>query len=323
MVRHMFADETVSKVLAMPHSRSRSVDEGYWPHSSTGDYNVKSGYGVLFTRFMELKGSVKDRTRVDEEGKSFCKRKLWKLPGPMMWKILIWQIVTNSLPVGSNFERRKIEVDTRCKLCTNEEMTSETLEHLFRDCEVAKRIWACTELGIRDSQAVLEINKGEEMTNSATSGMEDEKMLWLKESKPFYTIGSMYNCECIRVMVYAGWKSRDKAGVGWVAFTKTGAKFFEISKAIKAESAMQAEALGLREVIYWARDKGLWHLEVSSDCLPLIAFFVGIERAHHLTKEILADIIFLSALFHCVSFSYIPRSFNFLAHGLACKAMLS
>ncbi|XP_074298430.1 uncharacterized protein LOC141629306 [Silene latifolia] len=302
MVRHMFADEIVSKILAMPLSRSRSVDEAYWPHSSTGDYNVKSGYGVLFTSFMDLKGSVKDRTRVDEEGKSFIKRKLWKLPGSMMQKVLVWRIITNCLPVGSHFERRKIEVDTRCKLCTNEErMIPETMEHLFRDCEIAQRMWACTDLGIRDYQV---------------NNMDIGK--WIVH----WMMGELPSESFLELMDTSGWKSRDKAGVGWVAFTETGVNFFEIRKAIKAESPMQVEALGIREVIYRARDKGHWHLEVSSDCLPIVAFFARIERAHHLTKDILEDIISLSALFHCVSFSYIPRSFNKLAHGLSCKAVL-
>ncbi|XP_074288748.1 uncharacterized protein LOC141613904 [Silene latifolia] len=390
MVRSLFTDDTASKILAMPHSRSREVDEIYWPHSSTGDYNVKSGYAVLFSKYMELKGSVKDKTRLGEEEKAFCRRKLWKIPGAMIWRILLWRIITNTLSVGSNFERRNMAVDSRCIICSQERMETETMEHLFRDCEVAKRVWACTELGIRDShdqsmaigkwiihwinylgkleggearlvrfvatlwriwilrnrimfrgesfhpnlflnlwakevrnadEAIIEIKREKEKRNRDSHGINEERVRWLRESKLFHTIGAMYNCDCIRVMVDAGWKARNKASIGWVAFTETGDRIYENSKAIKAESALQAEALGLREVIYWAKNNGIWHLEISSDCLPLVAFFAGIEKAHHLTKEILEDIISLSALFHCVSFSYIPRSFNNVAHGLACKAM--
>ncbi|XP_074287512.1 uncharacterized protein LOC141612600 [Silene latifolia] len=153
--------------------------------------------------------------------------------------------------------------------------------------------------------------------------MEDERMKWLRESKPVHVIESLRTCDCVRIMVDARWKAKENAGIRWVAFSAVGDMFFETSKAIKAESAMQAEALGIREVLFWALDQGLWHLEVSSGCLPIIAFIAGIRQTHHLTKEILDDILSLSSYFHCLSFSYIPRLFNDIAHGLACKAMIS
>ncbi|XP_074287915.1 uncharacterized protein LOC141613077 [Silene latifolia] len=309
-----------------------------------------------------------------------------------MWKILIWRIITDTLPVGVNFERRNIQLEIRCKLCGYEEHSTETMEHLFRDCEISKWLWACTELGIRASQthrmdirkwvmqwinylekleegtsriirfmatlwciwcvrnrivfkresfhpflflnlwiqevrkadeAMLVCNKDKVKKTQEAEEMGDETGKWIRESKPFFAIGAHYNCECTRVMVDAGWKSKEKASVGWVAYTETGQLMVEKYKAIKAESALQAEALGLHEVVLWAKEEGRWHVEVSTDCLPLIAFFAGSEKARHMTKEILEDILALSGYFHCLSFSYIPRSSNKVAHSLAKKAMTS
>ncbi|XP_074303567.1 uncharacterized protein LOC141638010 [Silene latifolia] len=286
MIKELFSDETASKILAMPLCFSRKKDTVFWPYSSSGEYNVKSGYGILFSKFMELKGSEKDRARIGEEEKTFCRRKLWKLPGPAMWKILIWRIITDTLPVGVNFERRNIQIEIRCKLCGYEEVSTETMEHLFRDCEISKRLWACTELGIQSSQAhrmdirkwvmqwidylgkleegasriirfmhgyimvYMEVRKADEAMlvcnkNKVKRTQEGEEMgddigKWIRESKPFYAIGVLYNCECTRVMVDAGWKSKEKASVGWVAYTETGQIMVEKYKAIKAESALQA-----------------------------------------------------------------------------------
>ncbi|XP_074271618.1 uncharacterized protein LOC141595551 [Silene latifolia] len=392
MIKELFSDENANKILAMPLCNSRKKDTVFWPYSSSGEYNVKSGYGILFSKFMELKGSEKDKERTEAEEKTFCRRKLWKLPGPAMWKILIWRIITDTLPVGVNFERRNFQLEIRCKLCGYEEQSTETMEHLFRDCEISKRLWACTELGIRASQthrmhirkwvmqwiiylekleegtsriirfmatlwciwcvrnrivfkgesfhpllflnlwiqevrkadeALLVCNKDKVKKAQEAGGMGDKTGKWIRESKPFFAIGAQYNCECIRVMVDAGWKSKEKASLGWVAYTETGQLMAEKFKAIKAESALQAEALGLREVVLWAKEEGRWHVEVSTDCLPLIAFSAGSEKAHHMTKAILEDILALSGYFQCLSFSYIPRSSNKVAHSLAQKAMTS
>ncbi|XP_074305536.1 uncharacterized protein LOC141640751 [Silene latifolia] len=156
-------------------------------------------------------------------------------------------------------------------------------------------------------------------------GSEGEQMRWIRESKPVFVIESPGSCECVRIMVDAGWKDLEKGGgwVGWVAFSPVGHKLFEVYVAIKAESALQAEALGIREVFSWAKRKGLWHLEVSSDCLHIIACLAEVSRPHHHIRAIIDDILCLSSGFHCLSFSFIPRTFNKIAHGLACKAMIS
>ncbi|XP_074299259.1 uncharacterized protein LOC141630321 [Silene latifolia] len=72
IVRGFFSEETASKILAMPVNMSRREDSIFWPHSSTGEYNVKSGYGIVFTNFMELHGSEKDKSRVGWEEKAFA-----------------------------------------------------------------------------------------------------------------------------------------------------------------------------------------------------------------------------------------------------------
>ncbi|XP_074300700.1 uncharacterized protein LOC141631987 [Silene latifolia] len=123
-------------------------------------------------------------------------------------------------------------------------------------------------------------------------------------------------------MVDAGWKGQNNAGIGWTAKSGSGERLFWTSKRIRAESALQAEGLGVLSVILWARERGYRHLEISSDCLSLVRQLARMETPHHLLKAILEDIQACFSFFHCLAFSFIPRTFNSDAHSLACKAMV-
>ncbi|XP_074306530.1 uncharacterized protein LOC141641780 [Silene latifolia] len=294
-----------------------------------------------------------------------------------MRKILMSRIITNSLSVGENFARRGIGVDTRCKLCNNDSMVMETMEHLFRDCPVSRRLWATSDIGIRAengshlpvgrwimdwiyyldkqersaervvmflamiwclwsvrnrvlfqeinfhpnmffsqwNQIVTMADKALEMKSSASTmnessdmGSQDDQVAWIRESKPFCVVGSISDCDHVRIMVDAEWKTVDNAGIGWVVLSST---------------AVQAEGLGIYGAMKWAVDQGLRHLEVSSDCLSLICSLAGIQKAHHCLADILADVDDIVSFFHCLAFSYIPRSYNKFGHDLACEAMYS
>ncbi|XP_074305581.1 uncharacterized protein LOC141640800 [Silene latifolia] len=398
LVRQMFVEESANRILAMPICGSQSKDKVVWLHSCDGEYSVKSGYGIIRSSYMERNGSNKDKTRVDAEKRSFCKKRLWQLPVPATWRILVWRIITNTLSVGANFAKRGINIEHSCKLYNHlETAMDETMEHLFRDCEIAKRIWACSELGIRvDCHSTVGIAKwvinwinylakmddaerrmvrfiatlwclwscrnrvlfGGEVFhprsffniwsnvtliadqardevmkrkrkgdtndhNDEDVGLLEGTLAWLRGSNPVLFVGGVTDCERVRIMVDAGWKSVDRAGFGWVALGSNGDRLFEGRKAIKAESAIQAEAIGIKEVLLWAKQRGFWHLEVSTDCLSIVCFFAGIERTHYQALGVLEDIRVLGSFFHCLSFSFIPRSFNMYAHGLACKAMSS
>ncbi|XP_074298523.1 uncharacterized protein LOC141629417 [Silene latifolia] len=171
-------------------------------------------------------------------------------------------------------------------------------------------------------QAMDWVTKAKDDSGINENDVGENGIVWIRDSNPFHVVGTPSSCERIRIMVDASWKSVRQAGIGWVALTDTGSIFFEASKVIVADSATQAEALGVKEVLLWAKSSGYWHLEVSSDCLPIIGHLAGIEQAHHSASGTLDDIRFLCSFFHCLSFSFIPRSFNLLAHGLAYKAMI-
>ncbi|XP_074289518.1 uncharacterized protein LOC141614674 [Silene latifolia] len=246
-----------------------------------------------------------DRSRINENGKDFCRVRLWRLPYPSMWKIYLWKIITNTLPVD-------------CGSCM------ETLEHLFRDCSISARIWAGSELGIRGESAtrikigdwiiswirfLLKLEGGEkrilkfmailwgiwllrnniifkEMTVDPLSlfrflsmnievslnGFQQEEerrkerqsthglgcnalesdLGALREGHPFFVIGKPGQCRGTRLKVDASWKKNLDAACGWVVYDSSGMEIVRGYSKLKAESALQAEAVGVREVLIWA-----------------------------------------------------------------------
>ncbi|XP_074314632.1 uncharacterized protein LOC141649858 [Silene latifolia] len=388
-VRHIFDEGVVDHVLAIPVYASQAQDRIFWKHTTNGEYSVKSGYGVAFNHFMLKHASVKDKTRMSEKSISFCRKFMWKLHVPQKWKVFLWRLISDALPTGSGLDKRGIHVDSSCKVCMDGQEFMETRAHLFRDCSVAKRVWACLDLGIRVNcdpsmdVATWVINwvsyicklEGAEvklikfvgilwclwvvrnrvvfrggsfhpqmfygiwttMVGTVVKAREEGEKSWverkegggamlcvandLRDGYPFYVVGAANSCTPVKVGVDAGWKSVKEAAIGWVAYAADGSKICSRGNKVKAQSAMQAEAIGLRDVLLWASAQGIQHLDVSSDCLKLLLQISGGKMIHHLTRGLLDDMSVLFPSFHCLSFSFVPRCFNKIAHGLAQRAM--
>ncbi|XP_074267189.1 uncharacterized protein LOC141590497 [Silene latifolia] len=67
-------------------------------------------------------------------------------------KILVWKILSNSLSVGAEFERRHIPWNSSCCLCQPFCEAIETVDHIFKDCEITARVWAGSPLGVNTAQ---------------------------------------------------------------------------------------------------------------------------------------------------------------------------
>ncbi|XP_074265403.1 uncharacterized protein LOC141587836 [Silene latifolia] len=137
------------RILAIPLPVRRVDDYLYWKGSKTASYMVKAAYFRAKQNHWNLNASTKDLTRLGPEYRCFVQKKLWNLPGPKVWSILLWKILTDTLPIGCELARRNIQ--TYCTSCSLDDSCDavETLEHLFRDCHVASRLWMGSVLGIR------------------------------------------------------------------------------------------------------------------------------------------------------------------------------
>ncbi|XP_074265510.1 uncharacterized protein LOC141587947 [Silene latifolia] len=343
--------------------------------------------------FMDKAGTVKDRSRLNTRGRMFCQKVLWKLPVPQMWKVLLWRTITNALPIGHEFAKRKIVVDASCGMCFGEPRSMETLEYLFRDCGLSSRIWASSDLGIRVEGArdipisdwitdwILYLRKREEgphqvihfvaiiwclwtMRNMLkfqdltlnsnvimnlifkvvrekvhilcksqdssqyrVSGRTDEEVSTQKESMdirnghPVCVVGKPVGCDVTRVKVDASWNQTMEAAVGWIAYDELGQELGRRQVHLRAESPLQAEALGVRDVVEWAKARHILHLDISSDCLQLISQLAEVATENPRIVGVLQDIRESFSAFHCLCFNFIPRHLNGIAHSLAQQAM--
>ncbi|XP_074313566.1 uncharacterized protein LOC141648748 [Silene latifolia] len=134
---------------------------------------------------------------------------------------------------------------------------------------------------------------------------------------PFFLVGEKGTCAPFRVKVDASWVSSLHASAGWIVYAPNGECYGTLAISFDAESALQAEAIGIREALRWAARSHILHLDLSSDCLQLLLQLARVESLHHLVKGILHDIESDLLLFHCICFSFIPRRLNKVAHNLA------
>lgn len=71
---------------------------------------------------------------------------IWQLQVPDKLSMFLWRLAHNSLPTRMNIKRKKIELDTRCPMCSR---LDEDSGHLSLKCKKVKAVW-----GSKDFEAV-------------------------------------------------------------------------------------------------------------------------------------------------------------------------
>ncbi|KAL2944678.1 hypothetical protein RDABS01_033025, partial [Bienertia sinuspersici] len=132
-----FTPQSARHILST-HIPNQSATGGFsWKLTGTGTLSSKSAYHLLTTLTIDQE---------DNRTSSSVWKSLWSSPIPPKWKVFMWRVLWNALPLKSNLNKRGIGVNNMCLLCGD---SVETNEHLFRDCSFVNRIWACGNLGIR------------------------------------------------------------------------------------------------------------------------------------------------------------------------------
>ncbi|CAL1383989.1 unnamed protein product [Linum trigynum] len=123
----------------MPLPRQNIEDRLVWHATVDGIFSVKSAYH-LAVRLDQLNGRW--RSQVSWMDKASWIR-LWEANIPPKLKIFAWQLLNRILPTTEALIERKIDVFARCPVCW---ASSETMEHLFLDCPVARALWTQSNL---------------------------------------------------------------------------------------------------------------------------------------------------------------------------------
>ncbi|XP_074284099.1 uncharacterized protein LOC141608654 [Silene latifolia] len=152
-------------------------------------------------------------------------------------------------------------------------------------------------------------------------GTLQEESLAIRDGHPVCILGMPSGCAVIRVKVDANWNRNFEAAFGWIAYDDMGRELGRRQVRTRAESALQAEAMGVRDIVLWAQEWRYLHLDIYSDCLQVINQIAGADNDDYRITGILEDIRLSFSSFHCLCFNFIPRLLNGLAHNLAKQAM--
>lgn len=137
LIREIFDHDSATRILST-HIPTENLQDGYrWSASTSGLLKVKE----VYAHYLLLKGQL----NASQDGRKFW-NKLWASDLRPKWKFFIWRVLTNAIATNSNLIKRNIPVQGRCYLCKSHQ---EDTSHLFRDCELTKRVWACSSLGIQ------------------------------------------------------------------------------------------------------------------------------------------------------------------------------
>ncbi|XP_056697425.1 uncharacterized protein [Spinacia oleracea] len=143
LIRDSFDNNDANSILSveLPSSSVSVPDRLYWPKNKVGNFTVKTGYAFLQEQLTDQDASFGFR---QNRFVPFFKL-LWDLKILPKWKLFIWKIMVEGLPMKASLERRGISLDISCDLCSD---FSEDAQHMFRHCKLAQDVWRSSMLGI-------------------------------------------------------------------------------------------------------------------------------------------------------------------------------
>lgn len=122
MINDLFEPVLAQAILSLPIPFRPRADELIWILNSKGVFSVKSVY----------------RASHDFGVSDSLSKGLWKgLWNPERIKILLWRVVTNSLPTRDILHQRLESINSACVLCGND---IESICHIFFTCPIARAI---------------------------------------------------------------------------------------------------------------------------------------------------------------------------------------
>ncbi|KAL2900397.1 hypothetical protein RDABS01_025479 [Bienertia sinuspersici] len=132
-VWHWFNKNDAQRILSTYVPQQEKEDEIIWLQKENGDYSVKSGYWF-----------IQNGSQRKDDCSKFWKL-LWKAQMSQRWRNFCWKLAHNVLPTRDNLVKRGMDVNQECGFCGEKE----TADHLFINCEVTKRVWSSSTLGLR------------------------------------------------------------------------------------------------------------------------------------------------------------------------------
>jgi ribonuclease HI len=140
-ILQLYDYETSQQILSIPLSKvafHSLPDKIIWPHSTTGEYQVKQAYQLLHQSAFP--------PHSHNGGSHNIWKHLWKIPLPHKILTFTWKLLQNALPIKTELVKRGIQCDPKCQLCHSE---NESSTHLFMQCHFARAVWLGVDITTR------------------------------------------------------------------------------------------------------------------------------------------------------------------------------
>ncbi|CAL1381938.1 unnamed protein product [Linum trigynum] len=131
---HWFDPPTCKAIKAIPLPRLPVEDKLIWHNTPEGIFIVKSAYHLAVTLDRRKGRWWSEVSWMDKA--SWIR--LWEANLPPKLKVFVWKILNRMIPTTEALIAKDVLVLPRCPVCWAE---SETLEHLFLSCPVARALW--------------------------------------------------------------------------------------------------------------------------------------------------------------------------------------
>ncbi|OMO62153.1 reverse transcriptase [Corchorus capsularis] len=354
LVRELFVDDDVARILSVPFFTQVSRDELIWSHSKNGYYTVRIEYHVA--RMILGRSSP---VMVLREVKW---RLLWGALVLPKVKYFMWRLVTGILPTKKTLQQKGIEISSTCEMCGAME---DSLFHIFFSCPFSQRVWDTVCPWLRNY-----LNNWERRDKSWECLLIKAQnlgtieivcvvlwLLWMNRNKVIHEricalpsvlvikatrlVHEMEQSQCRREnngvlqrMVHV-WSpparncfkvnadavfhaSRNEAGLGVVIRDSRGVVFLCATARIDhVRDVLFAEIYALQFGLLVAKSYNLVDCEVESDSSLAISEINKLEGSLWEGGVLVDQIRHIASLFHSCKFSYVNRVANKFAHELA------
>jgi ribonuclease HI len=147
LVNATFLPFEAMQILQLPLPTSTHMDSQIWGPNKNGIFSVKSAYHSI-RKWEEFNISQTSTRGANSE----CWSKLWNIRTIPKHIHLAWRIFHDSLPTKKKLIHRGMLIDPLCSRCGN---ADEDLDHVFKGCIWAKKVWFHSPLGVRIEDSPL------------------------------------------------------------------------------------------------------------------------------------------------------------------------
>uniref|UniRef100_A0A803Q5Q9 Uncharacterized protein n=1 Tax=Cannabis sativa TaxID=3483 RepID=A0A803Q5Q9_CANSA len=297
VVTDVLNDRDQSLVWKIPLSSSSTSDMWYWLKDESGMFTIKSAYAML----QSLKTSS-----ILPDNSGFW-HQLWQLKLPPKVLNFLWRASSNSLPTRFQLSSRHVPIDSTCPFCR---AAPETTLHVLMRCQFAQSCWNIINVPMVAPGAML-------FSSCVTTALVDGLNVqsgdhWTTPDLPYVKVnvdGTLFT-------------TQGRYGVGFAA--RTTACLVLAARVISKSGSLQphvVEAIGIKEALSWSKANRWPKVVIGSDYIRVIN---DLQKFKHMVSpygHILYDCKNLIAGFVDVSFNFVKRSANEVAHALARSSL--